>query len=217
MELSRVLDWGLIGIGFGIGLAVAAPMGPVNIMVIHRAVKHGFLSAFVAGLGAIAGDTLYAAIAAFGITAISDVIIHHLDFIKIVGGLLLIGFGLSLIPRTPHPEQGVEEDIRPSMLAAAVSTFFLCITNPALLLGFAALFAALDEIGRAPENYASAAELTFGVFVGGLVWWLVLSSVVSRLRARITLRWLRAINMLAGLSLAVFGVLLLADVALDVF
>jgi len=48
-----VLDWGLIAIGFGIGLAVAAPMGPVNIMIIHRGVQCGFMSAFVAGLGAV--------------------------------------------------------------------------------------------------------------------------------------------------------------------
>ncbi len=56
-----MLDWSLIAIGFGIGVAVAAPMGPVNIMVIHRGVRHGFLSAFVAGLGAVIGDTIFAA------------------------------------------------------------------------------------------------------------------------------------------------------------
>jgi threonine/homoserine/homoserine lactone efflux protein len=212
-----VLDWGLIGIGFGIGLAVAAPMGPVNIMVIHRGVRHGFLSAFVAGLGAVAGDTLYAAVAAFGITAISDAITEHLKIIKIVGGILLIGFGLSLIPRTPHPEEGVEEDTRPSMFAAAVSTFVLCVTNPALLLGFAAVFAGLDEIGRAPENYTSAAELTFGVLAGGLSWWLVLSGAVARFRHKITLPWLRSINAAAGFALAVFGGLLLADAVINVF
>jgi len=212
-----VLDWGLIGIGFGIGLAVAAPMGPVNIMVIHRGVQHGFLSAFVAGLGAVAGDTLYAGLAAFGITAIFDAITGHLTLIKIVGGLLLIGFGLSLIPREPHPEEGVEEDTRPSMFAAAVSTFVLCVTNPALLLGFAAVFSGLDEIGRAPDNYTSAAELTGGVLAGGLVWWLVLSSAVARFRHKITVSWLRGINVAAGFALAIFGVLLLADVAVNVF
>jgi threonine/homoserine/homoserine lactone efflux protein len=212
-----VLDWGLIGIGFGIGLAVAAPMGPVNIMVIHRGVKHGFLSAFVAGLGAVVGDTLYAGIAAFGITAISDVITDHLTLIKIVGGLLLIGFGVSLIPREPHPEEGIEEDTRPSMLAAAFSTFVLCVTNPALLLGFAALFSGLDEIGRAPDNYMSALELTAGVLAGGLCWWLAISSAVARFRHKITVSWLRSINVIAGVALAVFGGLLLADVVVHIF
>jgi threonine/homoserine/homoserine lactone efflux protein len=212
-----VLDWGLIGIGIGIGVAVAAPMGPVNIMVIHRGVRHGFLSAFVAGLGAVVGDTLYAAIAAFGITSISDAITEHLTLLKIIGGFLLVGFGLSLIPRTPHPEQGVEEDTQRSMVAAAVSTFVLCVTNPALLLGFAAVFTGLDEIGRAPDNYTSAAELTFGVLVGGLIWWLLLSGAVAHFRTKITVPWLRSINALAGIVLSVLGGLLLADALLNIW
>jgi threonine/homoserine/homoserine lactone efflux protein len=212
-----MLDWGLMAIGFGIGLAVAAPMGPVNIMVIHRGVRHGFMSAFVAGLGAVAGDTLYAAIAAFGITSATDLITGHLTLIKIVGGVLLIGFGASVIPRTPHPEEGEEEDAQPSMAAAAAASFVMCVTNPALLLGFAAVFSGLDEIGRAPDNYTSAAELTLGVLLGGLTWWLLLAAVVARFRRRITVPWLRSINIAAGVALAIFGGLLLADAAINVF
>lgn len=212
-----MLDWALIAIGFGIGMAVAAPMGPVNIMVIHRGVRHGFMSAFIAGLGAVAGDTLYAAIAAFGITSASDLITDHLTLIKIVGGLILIGFGLSVIPREPHPEEGEEEDVRPSMLSAAVSSFVMCVTNPALLLGFAAVFSGLDEIGRAPDNYKSAFELTLGVLAGGIVWWFLLAGVVARFRHRITVPWLRSINVAAGIALTVFGGLLLADVVRNVF
>jgi threonine/homoserine/homoserine lactone efflux protein len=212
-----MLDWALIAIGFGIGMAVAAPMGPVNIMVIHRGVRHGFMSAFIAGLGAVVGDTLYAAIAAFGITSVSDLITGHLTLIKIVGGLILIGFGLSVIPREPHPEEREEEDVRPSVLSAAVSSFVMCVTNPALLLGFAAVFSGLDEIGRAPDNYKSAFELTLGVLAGGIVWWFLLASVVARFRHRITVPWLRSINVAAGIALTVFGGLLLADVVLNVF
>jgi threonine/homoserine/homoserine lactone efflux protein len=212
-----MLDWALIAIGFGIGVAVAAPMGPVNIMVIHRGVRHGFLSAFVAGLGAVTGDTIFAAIAAFGITSVSDLITGHLTLIKIIGGLLLIGFGLSVMPRKPQPDKGVEEDVRPSMLGAAVQSFVMCVTNPALLLGFAAVFSGLDEIGRAPDNYKSALELTFGVLAGGLLWWFLLASVVARFRHRITVPWLRSINIIAGIALAIFGGLLLADVVLNIF
>lgn len=212
-----MLDWSLIAIGFGIGVAVAAPMGPVNIMVIHRGVRYGFTAAFVAGLGAVVGDGLFAAVAAFGVTAISDLITGHLGFIKILGGLLLIAFGVSLVPRTPHPEKGVEEDNRLSLIGAAVSSFVLCVTNPALLLGFVAIFSGLDEIGRAPDNYVSAAELTFGVVMGGLSWWFTLATVVARFRNKITVPWLRSINVAAGIALAIFGGLLLADVAINGF
>lgn len=210
-----MVDWGLIAIGMGIGLAVAAPMGPVNIMIIHRGVKHGFASAFVAGLGAVVGDTLYAAVAAFGVTAISDTVENHIGLIQLVGGFLLIGFGSNLVFRTPHPEARVDEDTRLSMIGAAVSSFVLAVTNPALLLGFIAIFAGLDEIGRAPDNWVSAAELSVGVLLGGLIWWFVLANVVAHFRNRITLPWLRTINIAAGLALAAFGVGLIADFVLD--
>jgi hypothetical protein len=41
--------------------------------------------------------------------------------------------------------------------------------------------------------------------------------VVARYRSRITVPWLRSINILAGVALAVFGGLLLADVAINGF
>lgn len=211
-----MLDWSLIALGIGIGLAVAAPMGPVNIMIIHRGVKHGFASAFVAGLGAVVGDTLYAAVAAFGVTAVSDMVRGHIGLIQLIGGLVLVGFGLNVFFRTPHPEQRIEEDTRLSMIGATVSSFVLAVTNPALLLGFVAIFAGLDEIGRAPDNWVSAAELTLGVLAGGLIWWFVLASVVAKFRSRITMPWLRTINVVAGIALAGFGIALIVDFVLDV-
>ena len=107
------------------------------------------------------------------------------------------------------------QDTRLSMIGAAVSSFVLAVTNPALLLGFIAIFAGLDEIGRAPDNWVSAAELSVGVLLGGLIWWFVLANVVAHFRNRITLPWLRTINIAAGLALAAFGVGLIADFVLD--
>lgn len=210
-----MLDWSLIAIGFGVGIAMAAPMGPVNIMVIHRGVRHGFMAAFIAGMGALVGDGLYAAVAAFGITAISETIEGHMGLIQLVGGFVLIGFGLMLVLSKPHPERRVEEDTRLSMFGAAFSSFVLCVTNPALLLAFVAVFAGLDDLGRAPDNYISAIELTAGVLAGGAVWWFFVASIVGRYRSRINLRWLRLINIIAGVALIAFGVLLLTNLAID--
>ena len=73
------------------------------------------MPAFVAGLGAVLGDGGHAAIAAFGVTAISDTIENHIGAIQLVGGIVLIGFGSNSAFRTPHPEERVDEDTRLSM------------------------------------------------------------------------------------------------------
>ena len=53
------MDWNLIIAGMSIGLAMAAPVGPVNLIVIRTALNCGFRAAFLAGLGAVLADMLH--------------------------------------------------------------------------------------------------------------------------------------------------------------
>ncbi len=91
----------LVLLGVGIGVLMAAPIGPVNVLVIQRTVAGGFWAGLAAGLGAVLGDGLLAAIAAFSVTAICDVMSTYSGQIRLVGGLLLIGFGLALLFARP--------------------------------------------------------------------------------------------------------------------
>ena len=82
--------------GIGIGLLMAAPIGPVNVLVIQRAAASGFWGGLAAGIGAVLGDGMLAAIAALSVTAISDVMTAYSGMIQFVGGILLLAFGPSL-------------------------------------------------------------------------------------------------------------------------
>ena len=64
------MDWSLIIAGMSIGLAMAAPLGPVNLIVIRTALCHDLKVAFLAGLGAVLADVVIAGIAAYGIQSI---------------------------------------------------------------------------------------------------------------------------------------------------
>ena len=55
------------------------------------------------------------------------------------------------------------------------------------------------------ENAVESTLITLGVFLGSSAWWVVLTSVVGRLRTRVTARWLRVINIVSGVVLAVFA------------
>ncbi len=87
----------IIPVGLIIGILVAAPVGPVNVLCVQRAIERGFWGGLAAGIGAVLGDGLIALFAGLGVGAISGAIEHHRTAIQIVGGLALIAFGLKLL------------------------------------------------------------------------------------------------------------------------
>ena len=78
------------------GILLAMPFGPVNLLGIQRAVERGFFGGMAAGLGIMAGDGLIALGAALGVNAISGAIRQYRTAIQIVGGLALLGVGIRL-------------------------------------------------------------------------------------------------------------------------
>jgi Putative threonine efflux protein len=55
--------------GFVIGLSIAAPIGPINVLCIRRTLAEGRLFGIVSGLGGATGDAIYGCVAGFGLTS----------------------------------------------------------------------------------------------------------------------------------------------------
>jgi threonine/homoserine/homoserine lactone efflux protein len=208
------MDVSIVATGIAIGVGVNAPVGPVNVMCIHRAIRNGPTSAMAAGLGAWIADVVFAAAAAFGVTAISNFVEGHLAVIKVLGAAVMIAFGVKLLYAPSSVHDGPPNDSKLSLFRAGLTSFVLTVTNPAVILGFAAIFGGLAGIGDRPGDFETAALLTLGVAIGSAAWWLALSTGASRLRERIAERWLGRINTLSGGGLVVFGVIVLLGVAL---
>lgn len=194
--------------GLGVGVVFSAPVGPVNILCVQRAFRSGFFSGLAAGWGAVAADGLFAAVAAFGITAVSGFVEGHSGWLQLIGGLLLIAFGIRTALAHPHLDQGEEETA--TLLGTAAATFGMTITNPATVLGFLALFGALGDWAPKPGDWLGAGTFVVGVVAGGSSWWLVVATAVAALRDRMTDRTLARINLVAGALLVAFGVAVLA-------
>ena len=80
--------------GLMIGLAIAAPVGPIGLLCIHRSLLDGFKLGFMTGLGAAIADGVYGAVAAFGLSAVSSYLITHQIWVRSMGGLFIIKNGL---------------------------------------------------------------------------------------------------------------------------
>jgi len=207
--------------GIVIGLVVAAPIGPVNLICIRRTLQYGSLNGFISGLGAALGDGVFAIVTGFGLTAIAQLIEGLSIPLQVAGGVLLVCFGLYTYfakpPKAydPNCEVTAAKAKAPSSLVRAMaSTFALTITNPATLLGFTAMFTGFSGLSGDSPSFFSAAFVVGGVILGSTLWWLLLTTFVGLLHARIDDRVMRIINHGSGLLVALFGLAVLGHVGL---
>jgi threonine/homoserine/homoserine lactone efflux protein len=192
--------------GLILGFSIAAPVGPIGVLCIRRTLAHGRITGLMSGLGAASADAIYGAIAAFGLTFISNLLTQQQNWLRLGGGLFLLYLGARTFfsPVTDKPTT-----LRSGgSFGAYTSTFVLTLTNPITILSFAAIFAGFD-LGAESRSYASAALLVLGVFAGSTLWWLSLSTAVSLLRKQATPRVMLWINRISGLVIFAFGMLAL--------
>lgn len=207
------MDPSLLLTGIVIGLAVTAPLGPVNILVIRNAIRRGFGVAFLVGLGAVLADVLYAAAAAYGVKWVSTLIADYAEPLLILGGLLLVVMGIWLARKHVHLTaiEGEEKPGAAKVIGKMLTAFGLTITNPGEFFGFLAIFGTMNAVLRLHEGADRPPTVIIGVALGGMLWWLLLGFLVSRFRSRISDRALDRINHWTGVLIAAFGFALLME------
>ena len=192
-----------------IGLSIAAPVGPIGLLVIRRSLAEGRRVGLASGMGAASADAVYGIIAAFGLSAISGLLISFAPLLRLFGGLFLLYIGMQTL--TTRPSSDAARVRRGSGLAGAyLSTFFLTFSNPMTILAFVSIFAGLGLAERTQEAGA-AVVMVLGIFAGSALWWLLLSGAVSLLRHRmgpVVLLW---VNRLSGVVILGFALLILLN------
>lgn len=197
--------------GVAVGFAIAAPVGPVGLLCIRRALADGRLAAWIAGLGAAVADTFYGAVAGFGLTLVSDFLIEYRTALSLVGGLFLMVLGVRTWRTKPTLWQTPE--VHMGLLRDFGSSFLLTLTNPATILAFMAVFASMGAVHLAGFTI-DAWLLIGGVFAGSALWWFVLSALAGAVRHKFSPRWLVYLNRGSGIVLVLFGIAVLGSLAL---
>ncbi len=196
------MDPAFLARGLVVGFTVAAAVGPISLLTIRRTILHGRGYGLMSGLGVATADASYAAIAAFGLAAVTSVLVGFQAILALIGGVVLIGLAIRTM-RTRATVRPAETTDRPGLPGAYFSIFGLTMTNPMTILSFAGIFAGL---GLSGHGGVEAALLTLGVFLGSSLWWVGLTAIVARLRSRVTPAALTWVNRLSGLVLLGFGV-----------
>ena len=212
-----------------IGVAVAAPVGAMAVLIIQRTLARGWGAGIWTGGGIASADALYAAAAAFGVAAISESLVALQTPLRIAGGLGLLWLGWRAFqskPSTAGEEVAVEQASEGEMPAEQVeeqavepvagrarhgrmftSAFALTLTNPMTIMAFAAIFASAGLVAQ--PGITTALVATAGVATGSFGWWLFLVTVVWSARHALSANFIDTVNRASGIVLMGFGILAL--------
>lgn len=198
----------LFGQSLVIGVSIAAPVGPIGLLTIQRSLAHGPAAGLATGLGAAVADAVYGAVGAFGVAWLIDALVAARVPLALFGAAFLLWMAWRLV-RAPLADHAAVARPASGLGAYFASTFVLTLSNPATIISFIAIFGVMA--GQGPV--ASPWTMVAGVLAGSALWWLLLSSLVGRLRERFDASWRRRVNLASAAVLAGFALWQLASVA----
>jgi threonine/homoserine/homoserine lactone efflux protein len=201
------VEIGLFIHGIIIGIALAAPVGPIAFLCIQRSLAHGRLHGITSGLGIATADAFYAAVTAFGLALISEFLLTRQWFFRLFGGLALIAVGLRIFFAAP-PEVSTKPG-NESYLADFTTMLAFTHANPLTILFFTIIIPGFGVV-ISGSTWLTPAIFVLGVFLGEMGWWVFLCGTLGSMRDYLTRERLHLINRLAGLVITAFGVVLLA-------
>jgi len=200
------MDFGGLAKGFLAGAAIAAPVGPVGILCIHRGLSSGRAAAFLSGLGAATAHGTYALAAALGLSFVSGALSRHHLPLRAAAGILLCLLGARIL--FSRPADSESEPTGRGLAGAYASTLLLALSSPVTMLTIAAVFSAAGLPSRGGGTIA-ALLLAAGVFLGSTCWWVALSLGVGWISLHGGVPALRAANRVTGAALLGFGLYIL--------
>ena len=192
--------------GFIIGLLVSSPMGPINILTIQRTLNRGRWHGLASGVGAMLSDITYATITMLSLSFVSGFMNDYESELLLFGSAILILFGLGVY--RSNPLKGWQPDSLPKesrYLKDFISTFLLTFSNATIVLALVGLYTRFS-FNPILEGTASLIVALISFSIAALLWWFILTTLVSRLRKRFKRKGLVILNRVVGTIFIVIGV-----------
>ena len=194
--------------GLLVGIIVSAPMGPIGVLCVQKTVNKGRAIGFLSGLGAATADTVYAVLAAFGVTFITNFLSKNQELFQVIGIMVLIFLGFRMIFNNPVKQYRYHRTSSKKMSAVRdyISVFFLTISNPLTIIFFGAAFTMLGLLTQI-EGQRNNLLLVAGIFAGASLWWFALTYIVNIFRKRFRLRNIFILNRASGVIIVFLSIL----------
>ena len=198
---------------FAVGIAVAAPVGPVGVLCIQRTLRGGVAFGLASGFGVATADGLYAALAALGLAVVTQAVAALQVPLAVTGGVLMVVLAYRA---WAQPGQRCEAALEPTTRGLAAtygSALVLTLANPATIISFAAIMAGL---GAAVADPGDGPVFVAGIALGSLAWWTLLAFAVGYARAKAPQVLVNWAGRVSALILGVAGVAVSASAMLRI-
>jgi threonine/homoserine/homoserine lactone efflux protein len=186
-----------------LGISLAAPIGPVNVEVIKRGLKHGFIPAFLTGVGAASADTtwllaIYLGLANFinspfvktGIWAFGAIVLIYLGYLSIKSSLKKTDL----------------DRVNPKARRNSIITgYLITISNPMTIVWWFGIYGSI--LGSTIQYVSGALSLLYSltIIVGVLLWFFTISALLHWGKRFINENTARFVSAVAGIVLIGFG------------
>jgi len=175
--------------GILIGVLVSAPLGPSGVLCIQRTLSKGRLYGFVTGLGVAISDLLYAMITGFGMSFVTSFIENNQLLLQIAGSLVMFGFGLYLFWNNPLKSLKSSTEEKESYVQQFATGFIIFL--------FIGLFARFGYIQAEATIFMHTLSILL-ILTGSVLWWFVVTYLISKVKERYNIRNLFFINKITG-------------------
>src|SRR3954464_7641327 len=194
--------------GLGLGLFVAAQVGPIWLLCARSSLRYGVRSGLGIGAGAALVDFFYAVLGVLGAAQLVRITPVRLT-LGLIGAAFLCWLGARTVWHATRIRAGAEADGEVLAPGAAFRTSVVATaSNPMTIASWAAVFSAAS-VGHVADTTPRATALLLGIGVGSFMWFAVLSTVTGRLiRRRVSARAISIADVLSGSGIVAFGLLL---------
>lgn len=186
-----------------LGLSLAAPIGPINAAQMDKGIKHGFLNAWVLGLGSVIADIVYMLAVFLGLSQFIEIPIVKL-FLWSFGCFVLLYSGIEGLlgaGKIVMNSRKSDESLKKSFFTG----FLMSISNPLTILFWLGIYGSV--LAKTASTYGASQLLLFSsaIILGLLIWDVCMAAVASSFRRLLTTKVLTLITIISSISLLGFG------------
>jgi putative LysE/RhtB family amino acid efflux pump len=191
-------------VGYGLGLFVAAQIGPVSLLIVRSVVRGNFRIGFAMASAVALVDLGYAALGLAGAARV----LEQTEAVRLTfgfaGAAVLVAIGLQTMWIGFRARFGLETDVEVATPRRAFATAFAATAlNPLTIALWTA--AASAAVSGGSRSTAGTVALLVGVGLGTLTWYTAFAGAIALTRRRIGPRLLAAIDIGAGAGILGFG------------
>lgn len=213
--------------GLCVGLASSVTVGPVAVLCIQRTLSKGHLSGLISGLGVALADTIMAILAFSVYALLKSYIDEYNTIIQLCGGIFVVIVGVMIFFKNPVPQIRKNRAGESALWQDFVSMFGFTMANFVVVIPYILAFFTMFNIDLAMQAEVSADVAAMshtispmlnnvlvlgGFFLGAMLWWLALTSIINLFRKGFRPRHMLTINRIAGVVICALGLITLISV-----